>query len=172
MNNPKPLPQRKPNRLKGFDYSTNGMYFVTICTKGKEKILWNNERYDNSVGADSIRPQDAVPLSEYGKIADTAVKNIGRYYSSIKVENYIVMPNHIHILIFIDRYDNGRIISAPTLSVVIGQMKRWVSRQIGKPIFQKSFHDHIIRSDEDYKKIYNYIESNPSEWEDDCFYVE
>jgi REP element-mobilizing transposase RayT len=166
------FPKRKPNRLKKFDYSQNGAYFVTICTKDKEKLLWNKNFYDTSVGADNIRPQVKVPLSEYGKIADTAIKNISTHYTHINVENYIIMPNHIHILLFIDRFDDGRIISAPTLSVVIGQLKRWISRQIGKSVFQKSFHDHIIRNDEDYKKIYNYIESNPSLWTEDCFYIE
>ncbi|MBR2028676.1 MAG: hypothetical protein IKA10_06800 [Oscillospiraceae bacterium] len=165
------LQKRKPNRLKGFDYSSNGKYFVTICTKNKEKLLWNKNFYDTSVGADSIRPQEKVPLSKYGKIADIAIKNISVYYKHIKVENYIIMPNHIHLLLFIDRFDDGRIISAPTLSVVIGQLKRWISRQADKSLFQKSFHDHIIRDEADYLKIYNYIETNPAKWQEDCFYI-
>ena len=88
------LPQRKPNRLKNFDYSTNGMYFVTVCTKNKEKMFWDDQnndnianQYDNAVvGADIIRPHDALPLNCYGKIADIAIKNITKFYNSVKVK--------------------------------------------------------------------------------------
>lgn len=171
--------KRKRNRLKEYDYSRNGMYFVTVCTKNKEKIFWENQnndnianQYDNAVvGANCVRPLSDLPLSEYGIIIKNEVEKISDIYDNlIKIENYVIMPNHIHLLIFIDTY--GRTLIAPTISRVVKQFKGSVTKQIGKPIFQKSFHDHIIRSDEDYEKIYNYIQSNPSKWTEDCFYVE
>lgn len=55
---------------------------------------------------------------------------------------------------------------------MIGQMKRYVSKKIGEPIWQRSFHDHIIRDKNDYDKISKYIYENPIKWQDDCFYTE
>ena len=170
-NSNKIVPKRKRNRLKEFDYSQNGMYFVTICTKDKQKILWNDKFDDNIVGANCVRPLSDLPLSEYGMIIKNEIEKISQIYNDIiKIETFIIMPNHIHLLLFIDTY--GRTQFAPTLSRVVKQFKGSVTKQIGKSIFQKSFHDHIIRDDEDYKKIYNYIESNPSKWAEDCFYIE
>jgi REP element-mobilizing transposase RayT len=79
------------------------------------------------------------------------------------------MPNHLHMLIEID-IDHGRQVAAPTVSLVIGNMKRSVSIKIGFSPWQKSFHDHVIRNEEEYRKIYEYIENNPENWENDCFY--
>ncbi|MEG2930116.1 MAG: hypothetical protein RR846_11330, partial [Oscillospiraceae bacterium] len=58
----------------------------------------------------------------------------------------------------------------PTISVIVGSMKRWVSKQIGFAISKKSFHDHIIRDEHEYLKIWEYIDTNPAKWEEDCFY--
>lgn len=98
------LPKRKPNRLKKYDYSTPGYYFVNICTKDKKPML-----------------------SE--------------------------MP-------------------APTISTVINQMKGYVTKKAGISLWQKLFHDHIIRGEKDYQKIWQYINANPVCWKDDCFYLE
>ena len=81
-------PKRKPNRLKEYDYSAPGAYFITICTKNKVNYFWN------SVGASIARPQE-IPLNENGKIVDEAIKNIDKIYQNITVDKYVVMPNHI-----------------------------------------------------------------------------
>ena len=160
MNN---IPKRKRNRLHGYDYSTNGMYFVTICTKSREKIL------SNIVGGDAyIAP--FVELTNYGKIVDKYINSINDIYPNINIEKYVVMPNHIHLLIMIDGTMWAS--SRTTISSVIRSVKTLTTKQIGKSIFQRSFHDHIVRDDEEYKMIYNYIESNPSIWTEDCFYIE
>lgn len=165
------LPVRKSNRLKDFDYSSNGLYFVTICTKDKADLFWNPV-----VGADIIRPPDNCDyrnkFSEYGKTVETAILNISEKYPTVVVDKYCVMPNHIHLIVYIGNEYGGRIISAPTLSVVIGQMKSWVTKMCGFPIWQKSFHDHIIRNKNDYLKISEYIEQNPIRWELDCYYID
>ncbi|MBR5251815.1 MAG: transposase [Oscillospiraceae bacterium] len=171
------MPKRKPNRLKNFDYSTNGMYFVTICTKEKQKILWATNEFDvndgcGAVGANSVRQQEVVPLSVYGKEVDKAINGIEFNYPQIHVENYVIMPNHIHLLLNIDRGNDGRTLFAPTISRVIKQFKGIITKQIGKPIFQRSFHDHIIRGQGDYETVYTYIDSNPSRWREDVFYIE
>ena len=82
------------------------------------------------------------------------------------------MPNHIHMILNIP-YDDGRMISSPTsVLTAIGQMKRYASKKIGEPIWQRSFHDHIIRDISDYEKISKYIYENPIKWQYDCFYTE
>ncbi len=83
------------------------------------------------------------------------------FYESVDVDTYCVMPDHIHLIVRIGGCENGRMISAPTLSTVVGSMKRWASKQIGRSIWQKSFYDHAIRNQQDYNDIWEYIERNP-----------
>lgn len=148
------LPKRKPIRIDNYDYSTPGAYFVTICTANREKLFWN------FVGADIIRPQDA-PLSAAGKIAEQGILQMVNHYENVVVDKYCVMPDHLHLILRIKPDIDGRMVSAPTVSTVVGSMKRWVSRQIGRPIWQKSFYDHGIRNQQDYDEIWQYIENNP-----------
>ena len=147
-------PKRKPSRIKDYDYSTPGAYFITVCTANREKIFWEG------VGADIIRPQN-VPLSPIGKIVEQGILQIADYYDNLTVDKYCVMPDHIHLILRIETNIDGRIVSAPTVLTVVGSMKRWVSRQIGRPIWQKSFYDHGIRNQQDYNEIWQYIENNP-----------
>ena len=148
------LPKRKEIRIKDYDYSSTGAYFITICTANREEIFWNG------VGADIIRPQN-VSLSTVGKIVEQGILQMAQHYENVAVDKYCVMPDHIHFILRIESDIGGRIISAPTVSTVVGSMKRWVSRQIGRPIWQKSFYDHGIRNQQDYDEIWQYIENNP-----------
>ena len=148
------LPKRKPIRIEDYDYSTPGAYFITLCTANREKIFWNG------VGADIIRPEN-VPLSAAGKIAEQSILQIAEHYENVAVDKYCIMPDHIHLILRIESDMDGRMVSAPTVSTVIGSMKRWVSRQAGRPIRQKSFYDHGIRNQQDYNEIWEYIENNP-----------
>ena len=148
------LLERKSNRLKDYDYSTAGAYFITVCTANREKIFWD------CVGADIIRPQNVL-LSAAGKIAEQGILQIASHYDNIIVDKYCVMPDHIHLILRIESDIGGRMISAPTVSTAVGSMKRWVSKQIGRTIWQKSFYDHGIRNQKDYNEIWEYIENNP-----------
>ena len=105
-----------------------------------------------------------LPLTRNGQIVEQAINNITSHYSNVIVEKYCIMPNHIHLLLLFLPDENGRIISAPTLSTVIGQMKRWVSKEIGKSIWQKSYIDRIIDSDKAYEAVWQYIDNNPRKW--------
>lgn len=147
-------PKRKPIRIADYDYSTPGAYFITVCTANREKIFWN------SVGADIIRPQN-VPLSIAGKIAEQGILQIEEHYENVAVDKFCIMPDHIHLILRIESDIDGQMISVPTVPTVIGSMKRWVSRQVGRPIWQKSFYDHGIRNQQDYNEIWEYIENNP-----------
>ena len=151
------LPKRKKIRLEGYDYASCGAYFVTVCVADRNVLLWN------TVGADMIRPKKP-PLSTCGETVKTAIEQISCYYANVVVNKYCIMPNHVHMIIFILPDENGRIISAPTLSVIIGSMKRWVSKQIGFSIWQKSFYDRIIRNEQGYREAWQYIDENPLRW--------
>ncbi|MBO7250155.1 MAG: transposase [Clostridia bacterium] len=157
MNQEKELPKRKSTRIKNYDYSSPGAYFVTICTKTRENYFWEN------VGATTGRPQDII-LSEHGKIVEEAINNIPIIYSSMSVEEYIIMPDHVHLLLLIRTDEHGRPMVAPTIDRVVKQLKGYVSKRVGTPIWQKLYYDHIVRNREDYEAIVKYIHENPVRW--------
>ena len=147
MNN---IPKRKHIRIENHDYSTPGAYFITVCANDRKPILWN-------VGAATCRPN----LSKIGSVVETAILQIPVHYPAISVDKYCVMPDHIHMILSINTDEDGRQIAAPTVSTVVGHMKRWVSMQIGYSIWQKSFIDRVIRNDRGYRAVWEYIENNP-----------
>ncbi|MBQ3527530.1 MAG: transposase [Clostridia bacterium] len=160
---------RKRNRLKNYDYSSSGAYFITICTKDRKNIFWAKDQ-THLVGDDIVTPKKEIELSHYGRIAEIGIKMIPICYPNIELKQYVVMPNHIHMILFIP-YDNGiRIHSTTSIPTIVGQTKRHIAKEIGSPIWQRSFHDHIIRNKEDYEKIAKYIHENPLRWQYDCFY--
>ena len=149
------LPKRKNIRLNDYNYSSNGAYFITICTKNKENLLWKN------VGANCVRPLDQIPLSKIGIVIENEIYKLNTVYENIKVDKYQIMPNHIHLIIFIYEYSNGRTQFAPTISRIIKQFKGSITKQIGFSIWQKSFYDRIIRNENEYQSVWNYIHNNP-----------
>jgi REP element-mobilizing transposase RayT len=151
------LPVRKENRLKDFDYNQSGAYFVTICTNKRKNLFWSY------VGAAIGRPQD-VPLSLCGRITDQTIKDVSSHYHAITVDHYVIMPDHVHLLLQIHSDSNGRPLAAPTMATVINQLKGTVSKKVGFPVWQKGFYDHVIRNQADYNAIWEYIEDNPQKW--------
>lgn len=169
MKNGKELPKRKPTRLKGFDYSQSGAYFVTICTQNRRNIL-----SAIAVGEGSPLPR----LSRYGEITQHFICKLPVKYPEISVDRYVIMPNHIHLLLSISA-SNGRGNPSPTVDTVIGWLKYQATKEInaatntcGEKIFQRSFHDHIVRNYDDYCEISRYIYENPTRWRHDQFYTE
>jgi len=174
---PEKLPIKKNIRLKEYDYSQAVYYFITICAKDDKNLL-------GTVGAATCRPQTAddadfyqinVELTNMGKIVDDSINNIPKIYSNILVDKYVIMPNHVHMIIIItakdeNHSDSGRQIAAPTIQTVIGGLKRHVSMQCECSFWQKSFHDHIIRDEKDYLRIWQYIDENPAKWAEDKYY--
>ena len=102
------LPRRKPNRLPNYDYSQAGYYFITLCTKDKQPLFWQP-----SVGADIICPPQGIQLSSIGRVVDEAIRAIPAHYPNVALDKFVVMPNHIHLILALAEPD-GRIISAPT----------------------------------------------------------
>lgn len=156
---------RKSIRLEGFDYSSKGTYFITICLKDRHNLLWKNN-IGNRVGC---------LLSDVGLVVETAINNIPDCYPNAMVDKYVIMPNHIHLILLLSENDacamnDGRAMRAPTISKIINQMKGFVTKKVGFSIWQKSFYDHIIRNENEYQKICKYIEINPCKWEEDRYY--
>lgn len=145
---------RKPTRIPGYDYSKCNYYFITLCTYDKKCIFGS--------------PQN---LNRLGKIVQEHIENIKNHYKSVRVDNYVVMPNHVHMIIALqDEIHN------PNISSLVALFKTGVTKQIrliepDMKVWQRSFHDHIIRNQRSYEKIWEYIENNPLKWEEDCFYL-
>lgn len=168
------LPRRKNIRLKNHDYSQNGFYFITICTKDKKCI------FGQIVGAIHESPQNVhMELNENGIIVKSMIEVLPNRFPDIYIDNYIIMPNHIHMIAVISR--EGAIRESPVpkrslLSQVIGYFKMNTSKQIHSinediDVWQRNYHDHIIRNEPKYQKIYEYIETNPLKWEMDKYYI-
>ena len=80
------------------------------------------------------------------------------------------MPNHIHLLLQIHTDNDGACIHMPSISIVVQQMKGYITKQLGYSVWQKRYHDQVVRGEKDYRKIWEYIENNPVKWTEDCFY--
>ena len=93
-------------------------------------------------------------------------------YSTLIVDCYVIMPDHIHLILIICADEYGRPMVAPTMSRVIQQLKGYITKRIGRFVWQKLFYDHIIRNHEDYEEHVKYIYENPMYWQYDELYLE
>ncbi len=150
------LPMRKRNRMQGYDYSACGLYFITLCTMDRECLLWDN------VGAICDRPPKMLPLSAAGKAIEAERAVLSTIYENVQLELCCIMPNHVHLLLHIHPGTDGRSKIATTISRVIKQFKGAVSKWLGQPIWQRSFYDHVIRNEQEYIRISEYVENNPA----------
>ena len=166
-------PSRKPLRLKEYDYALPGVYFVTICTKDRKCMLSSvceQAPADPSVPVGQGFTPAAVKLSPLGRIAEDQLHKLGKRYTNVSIDKYVIMPNHIHILISL-KYETAGASPCPTISEIICSFKSLTTLAYGKGrIFQSSFHDHIVRDQEDYANIWEYIDTNPLKWQLDKYY--
>ena len=170
MNKQQEIKSRKPTRLQGFDYNSSGAYFITICTDKRQQIL------SRIVGVDVLDDPKSVKLLPYGRIADKYINQLNDFYADIKIDSYVIMPNHIHILLFMLENGSSRT-STPTkqhsrLSQLVSTFKRFCNKEYGRNIWQRNFNDHIIRNREDYEEHLRYIYENPMRWYYDELYEE
>ena len=154
---------RKKNRLWMWLYN-KWYFFVTLCVQNKQVYFW-----DIDVGADTIR------LNMYWKIIEKYRYDISSVYENVSLEGFVVIPNHIHWIISIDA--NEAINNRPygELSTIIEWFKRITSKRLHKMWLtdfkrQKSFYDHVIRNEQDFQRIQEYIELNPYKWKNDEYY--
>jgi REP element-mobilizing transposase RayT len=161
----KELPIRKKIRLDGYDYSSAGYYFITMCVKGNAHLF-------GEVSNGTMR------LNEYGIIAENELLKIPfRYDNCVQIPKHIVMPNHIHMIVAIPTTE--RINPFPTkadIPNIVGKYKAGVTRIVGNAfmryaIWQPRFQDHIIRNEEAYRNIWRYIDNNPAKWAEDDYFV-
>ena len=163
---------KKQLRLKGYDYSSGGAYFITICTNNKEKTL-SVIRSGDPCGLPNVE------LTALGRIAEATLADIET--PDLTVDKYVVMPNHIHLIINICDSQDSHKGCRYGVSQTIGKYKslcanRWLAycKSTGtayRPIWQRSYYDHIIRSEKDYFEIWQYIDENPIKWTLDKYYL-
>ncbi len=96
------MPQRKHTRLTEYDYSTPGAYFITICTDSRKPIL---SKINVGTG---VLDCPKIELTKYGNIANKYIKQLNDFYNNISVDNYVIMPDHIHLLISVRADRNGQ----------------------------------------------------------------
>ena len=167
--------------MKGFDYSSNNLYFVTSCVQDRVCCFGNvvgtarelSVRDINNPNNDDDKSAK-MELNEFGIIVNNQLQWLENQYPYVVLHHYIVMPNHIHAIIEIDSMNTDSI-KIKSLSELMGAFKTTSSKLIhlaGYPDFkwQRSFHDHIIKDEKSYLNISNYIETNPERWEKDKFY--
>ncbi|HRP69197.1 MAG TPA: hypothetical protein PLY93_06675, partial [Turneriella sp.] len=151
-------------RLKGYDYSSPGFYFVTICTKNREHFFGEIKN-------------NVMNFSNMGQIATKFWREIVDHFPHVKLDEFIIMPNHLHGIIQI--YHDGRDainrvstdlkIENPSLSKIIRWYKGRSTFEIRKSIchdfaWQSRFHDHIVRNEQSLNQIRLYIQQNPFHW--------
>lgn len=162
----KQLPRRKNIRLKSYDYSNTGYYFVTICTKNKQKLFGEIIRTD-----DPVCPSTAMQANSIGKIVKECWYKINDICDHIKTDAFCLMPNHIHGIIMI--LTGGQ--SRPPLPKIIQGFKSVSTRMCFsynlKIIWQRGYYDRVIRNEREYLKACEYIENNSLKWVEDKYYI-
>ena len=180
MNTEKELPSRKRLRWQNFDYSSPGAYFITVCTHNRKCTLSHITPSIHSATSQENLPE--IKLTQYGKIVDAVISTLSAQ-SNVIVDKYVIMPNHIHLIIIITDNEELRAIRESPLrrrsiiSKTIGYIKMNASKQIqlahGKTaVWQRGFHDHVIRDRRDFEEISKYIYENPLKWRHDKLYAE
>lgn len=151
--------------MKQHDYSEPGAYFITVCTKNKIHIL------SRIVGRGDLTPPDVV-LTPVGMVVDHFTQTIPTAHPTVYMDAYVIMPNHVHMLLTIRERANGGVGSPrPTIPGVVNGWKTMITKHLGHPIFQTSYYDHVIRGPRDYDEIFQYIQNNPAKWPHDQFYI-
>ena len=157
------VPNRKSNRLESYDYSEPGCYFITICTKDRQQIL------SRIVGTPVPGcPQIPHPeLLAYGQIADKYIRQMDAFYDNISVDKYVIMPDHIHILLTVQNGQSRTPVPTRANSMIakfVGTFKRFSNKEYGENIWQGRYYDHVVRNQADYNESWEYIDGNPQKW--------
>lgn len=168
MSNNLNVHKRKSIRLKFYDYTSIGYYFVTICCFERQSLFGKIEN-------------GKMYLNQYGEIAYNEWLATFEKRKNIEMDAFVIMPNHVHFIVHIKEkliedekvkrqrhntsHDLGSIIRGYK-SAVTSKLKAYISH----PVWQRNYHEHIIRNEKSYSTIYEYINNNPLLWEQDCFY--
>mgnify|MGYP001578636942 CR=1 FL=1 len=157
---------RRSIRLRGFDYAAHGAYFVTIVTHERRELF-------GRIVADEMR------LNAAGRIVAEEWQRSGELRSNVEIDAFVVMPNHVHGIVFLTQTDEGTLRSAPTrsfgggmagsLPVVVRNFKGAVTRRMrergfDEPVWQRNYHERVIRNERELQAIRQYIIDNPRQW--------
>lgn len=160
-------PKRKRIRLKAYDYSQNGAYFVTICSKDRESLL-------SEIVGDGLCAVPQTILTHIGTEIEKSIKYINNNIGGVNIDKYVIMPNHVHMIIELNPTGGD---GAPPLPDIIRRFKTYTTKAYAEiqgtgniTLWQRSFYEHVIRNEQDYLEIWEYIENNPLRWEADKYY--
>ena len=148
--------------MLGYDYSREGLYFVTSCVQDKACVF-------------GCVADEEMVLNKYGLMAAQQWHWLAEQYPYLVIHAFVVMPNHVHAIIEIDWAETAPGTKIKSISELIGAYKTTTTKQVrlaGLADFawQRSFHDHIIRHERAYRHIEQYIQNNPALWQQDVFY--
>jgi REP element-mobilizing transposase RayT len=181
----KDIHHRKSIRLRGYDYSQPGAYFITICTHQRQSLF-----------GDIV--DGVMMLNTAGNIAHDEWKNISDIRHDVSLCEFVIMPNHMHGIINVGAHcmrpmnndmnsmnnmhsvsgnqQSGRVQRAPTVGDIVRGYKSAVTKRLwescgnqGHPVWQRNYHEHIIRNEQAYQNIAEYIRANPQKWQDDVY---
>lgn len=159
---------RRSIRLKEYDYSSAGAYFVTTCTWQRECLFGEIV----SVGAGSKPAQTPyIVLNDYGKQVDHTWHSLAQHNRGIVLDTFVIMPNHVHLILFIEDLERAGLEPAPTLSEIVRQFKTFSSKRInqqrnspGCPVWQRNYYERVIRNEDELSRAREYIVNNPIKW--------
>ena len=156
-------------RLNGWDYSTEGMYFLTICAKERRPF------FSQVVGC-GILDAPYVQLTKYGDSVQLAMIYLSAHIQNISLEKWVIMPNHVHVLIRVFPEHSGASgMPRPTDGTIpkfVSSLKRFTNKENQIQLWQNGYFDHIVRDEEDFLRIWRYIDNNPAAWLEDKYYIE
>ena len=152
------MQKRKHPRLKQYDYSQPGVYFITFCTKNRELLL------SGITQPDSYAPA-VTRLTDIGRIVEGELRELP---IGISLDKWVIMPNHVHLLVTIEQTSEAK----TELSQFVRKVKSKSSHAAGRPLWQSSFYEHVVRGEKDYLEIWDYIDQNPAKWIEDEYYSE
>jgi len=176
---------RRSIRLRGHDYSQGGMYFVTICCHDRQAL------FGEIVDGDMV-------LNKAGQAVVDSWDWLSKQHEHVRLNEFVIMPNHVHAIIEVvgaqcpaknvgaqfiapvfSAPDQGAMNRAPTVGMLVRAFKARCTRAInglwqtsGIPVWQRNYYEHIIRNEDAYLKIAEYVQTNPQRWKDDTYYIE
>ena len=163
-----PWQDRRNIRLSEYDYNSPGAYFLTICVENRKCLL-------SRIVGTGLLDSPSVELLPYGQIAAKYINQLNDFYEHLSVESYVIMPNHIHILLRILEGPSGTPVPTSQNSIVsrfVSTLKRFCNKEYGKNIWQARSYDHVIRDQADFDQHLQYIYENPFGWTKDELFVE
>jgi len=172
-------PIRKNMRLAGWDYSSDGAYFLTLCTDGRKCLF-------SKVVGRGILDAPLVKLTKYGELVQEALLYLKDHDPDLTMHKWVIMPNHVHILVSLNSGASGKPrptdgdggasrMPRPTtarIPVLVSSIKRFTSKKAGFSLWQQRYYDRIVRNEQEFLQIWQYIDNNPAAWLEDEYFVE